>query len=153
MIAPAEPGVLIGRSEQRLDPRASEKVDQGPRKALAGDGEHALDLRGMSRRLEGRVPKERVDSGEPQIPAAHAQPSMLLDMIEKRHDQRSIDFLELQARGRRVQTLLRKRQEQTEGVAIRTNCMRTNLPLLHQALREEPLQQRSKAGTGSGGHD
>jgi len=78
---------------------------------------------------------------------------MLLEMIEKRDDQRSIDFLELQARGRRVQTLLRKRQEQTEGVTIRTNRMRTRLPLLHQALREEPLQQRSKAGTGGGGQE
>jgi hypothetical protein len=94
--------------------------------------------------LEGRVAKEGVDSGQAYIPAAHAQPSMLLEMIEKRHDQRRIDLLELQARRRRVQPLLRKRQEQPESIAIRTNRMRTNLTLLHQALREEPFQQRRK---------
>ena len=76
---------------------------------------------------------------------------MLLQMIEKRHDQRRIDLLERQARRRRVQPLLRKLQQQTEGIAIRTDRVRTRLPLLHQALGEEPFQQGSQAE--GGGHD
>jgi hypothetical protein len=45
----------------------------GPRKALAGNGQHALDLSGMIRHFECGIPKEGVDDGKPQIPAACAQ--------------------------------------------------------------------------------
>src|ERR1700757_4687181 len=41
-----------------------EKLDQGPRKTLAGDGQHPLDLSGMSRRLECCETKERAQSSQ-----------------------------------------------------------------------------------------
>ena len=47
--------------------------------------------------------------------------------------------------------LLRKLQQQTEGVAIGTDRMRTDLALLHQTLREETFQKRGEAGTGGHG--
>jgi hypothetical protein len=86
VIASAKPGALIGCGEQRLDFRTREKVNQGPRETLAGDGEHALNLGRMRRSFEGGIPKEGVDGSQPQIPAADAQSSMLLQVIEKRHD-------------------------------------------------------------------
>jgi hypothetical protein len=139
VIAPAEPGALIGSGEQGIDLLTREEADQGPREALAGDGKHTLDLRGMGGCLEGRVTKERVNGGQAQITASNAQPSLLFQMIEKRHNQGGIDFFEPQARGRLMKPLLRILQEQTEGVAIGTDRMGTHLPLLHQALREETL--------------
>jgi hypothetical protein len=66
-------------------------MNLGPRKALAGDGQHTLDLGGMSRSLEGDIPKERVYGGQPQVSATHAQTSISFQMIEKRCDQRGID--------------------------------------------------------------
>ena len=110
-------------------------MHQGPREALAGNREDALDLRGMSGCFEGPVPKEGVDGRQPKIPAPHAQPSMLLQVIQKRHDQRRVDRLEGQARRRRVQSLLRKRQQQTEGVAIRADRVRTGLPAKRGPVR------------------
>ena len=50
-----------------------------------------------------------------------------------------------------MQPLLRELQQQTERVAIRTDRMRTGLPLLHQTLGEEPFQQGSEAGRGGHG--
>jgi hypothetical protein len=47
-----------------------------------------------------------------------------------------------------VQPLLCKLQQQAEGIAIRTDRMRTGLPLLHKPLSEEPFQQWSEAGSG-----
>ena len=94
MIAPAEPGALIGCVEQGLDLRASEEMYLTPRKALVGNGQHALDLGGMVRQFERGISKEGVDGGQPQIPTACAQSAMLLQVIEKRHDQRGIDGLE-----------------------------------------------------------
>ena len=63
-----------------------------------------------------------------------------VEVIEKRRDQRGINCLERQSRRRRMQPLLCKFQQQTEGIAIRTNRMRTGLPLLHETLGEEPFQ-------------
>ena len=48
-------------------------------------------------RLEGGVTKEGVDRGEAQITAANAHALTLLQVIQKRHDQRGIDLLEVQA--------------------------------------------------------
>jgi hypothetical protein len=58
VITPTEPGALVRSRQQCLDFRLRQKMHQGPREALAGNREHALDLRGMSRCLEGRIPKE-----------------------------------------------------------------------------------------------
>ena len=74
MIAPPEPGAPIGSGEQSIDFRTREEADERAREALAGDGEHTLDLCRVGRQLEGGVTKERVNSGQPQIAAAHAQP-------------------------------------------------------------------------------
>ena len=45
-----------------------------------------------------------------------------------------------------MQTLLRELQKLTECIPIRTDCVRTRLALLHQALYKKMLQKRSKAG-------
>jgi len=37
-----------------------------------------------------------MDGGQPQIPAANAQAVLLLQAIQKRHDQRGLDRLEVQ---------------------------------------------------------
>src|SRR5207249_11268049 len=93
----------------------------------------------------------RATGRQPQIPAANAQALLFLQAIQKRHDQRGIDLLEAQMRRRLMQTLFDELQELTEGVPIGTDGMRARLPLLHQALCEESLQQRWKAGESSHG--
>ena len=148
VIAPTEPGGLIGGGEQRLDLRTREEMHLCPREALAGDGQHTLDLGGMFWRFERGISKEGVDGGEPQIPATYAQTSTLFQLIEKRPDQRGIDSLERQLRGRSVQPLLGKLQQQAEGIAVRTDRMRTGLALLHESLGEESFQQWSQVGRG-----
>ena len=118
MVAPPEPGATIGSGEQSIDFCTREEPDQGAGETLAGDGEHALDLCRVSREREGDVAKERVNGGEPQITAANAQPAALLEVIEKRHDQRRIDLLEHERGRRLVHTLLRELEKQAESVAV-----------------------------------
>jgi len=62
VIPPARPGALIRSGQQGIDFLAGEKLDQGPRKTLARDGEHPLNLCGMSRGFERCETKERVQS-------------------------------------------------------------------------------------------
>src|SRR5207302_2061952 len=108
VVAPAEPAALIGRGEQCLDFRTGEEMHQCPRKALAGNGQDALDLGSMVRHFECGIPKEGVDGRKSQIPAACAQPAILLQVVEKRHDQRSIDGLEGEQCWLGMQSLLYK---------------------------------------------
>jgi len=72
MIAPARPGTLIRSSKQGFDFGSGEKVNQGAGEALAGNGEHPLDLCGMRWCFEGGVAKEGVNRGEAQIATANA---------------------------------------------------------------------------------
>src|SRR5260370_21664193 len=83
VVAPSEPGALIRSGEQGIDLWTREKADQGAGESLARDSEDALDLCRMSRQLECRVAKERMDSGQTQITAADTEPSLLLEVIEK----------------------------------------------------------------------
>jgi hypothetical protein len=96
VVAPPEPGVAIRSGKQSIDFQTREETDERVREALAGDGEHALDLCRVGRQLKGSVTKERVNSGQPQVATANAQPLMLLEVIEKRCDQRCVDLFESQ---------------------------------------------------------
>ena len=81
MIAPTRPGELIRSSKQGIDFGTSEELDQGTGEALAGDGEHALDLCRMGGCLESRVLKEGVNRGEAQITTANAYALVFLQFI------------------------------------------------------------------------
>jgi hypothetical protein len=77
VIAPAKPRSLIWRGQQGLDFR--------PRWICAE----------WAGGLECRIPKEGMERGEAQIPTANAQ-AVLLHVIEKRHDERRVNLLEVQ---------------------------------------------------------
>ena len=94
----------------------------------------------MRRCFERGVTKEGMNRREAQIAAANAHALMLLQFVQERDDQRSIDFLEIQPRRRLMQALLHELQKLTKGIAIGTDGVRTRLTLLHQALCEEMLQ-------------
>jgi hypothetical protein len=106
----------IWSSEQRVDFRTREEANQRAREALAGYGEHALDLRRVSRELERDIAKERVDRCEAQIAAPNTQTASLLQMIEKRYDQRGVDLLEGE-RGRRLMPMLLRKVENRRKVS------------------------------------
>ena len=69
-------------------------MDQGAGEALAGDGEHTLDLCGMGGCFESRISKEGVNRREAQITTANAYALALLQLIQESHDQGGIDLLE-----------------------------------------------------------
>src|ERR1700730_5573725 len=124
VIATPEPRAPVRSGEQGIDFLTGEEADELAREALAGDGEHTLDLRGVGGQLEGGVTKERVNGSQAQVAAANAQALMLLQVIEKRHDQGRIDLFERQSRGRLAQPLLSELEELAEGGAIGGNCVR-----------------------------
>ena len=150
VIAPPRPSVQIGRTQNSVNLRPREKSDVRPRAALVRNGQDTLYLRGVSRHLEGRVPKERTDGGQSQIAAGRTDASVGLHVVEKRRHQRCIDLLELQPLRGNTKMVLGKLQQQPETVAVRADGVGTGLALLHQPAREEALQQCGERGRGHG---
>ena len=134
VVASSRPCLSIRCCKQRVDLRAAEKADRLARESLARNREHSLDLRCVCRQLERRVAKEGMDRGQSQIAASNAQAPAGLELVEERNDQRGVNLLESQARGRQSETLLREEQELSEGVAIGGDSVWTCLALLHRSL-------------------
>ena len=116
VVASARPCASIRRRKQRVDFRAAQKTDQLARESLARDREHSLDLHRVGRQFERRVAKEGMDRGESQIAAPNAQAAAGLEVLQERGDQRCVDLLEGEPRGRPSETLVREDQELSEGV-------------------------------------
>jgi len=72
----------------------------------------------MLRPLKGGVAERGADRRQAQITTAAAEAVMLLQMLEKGPDQRGVELLEHQLRGRLVQPLLGELEQLAEGVAI-----------------------------------
>ena len=127
MVAPPRPGVQIGRTQNGVDLRSPEEPDLRSRAALVRNGQHPVDLRGVSRHLEGRVPKERADGGQSQVAAGRADAAAGLHVVEKGHHQRRIDLLELQPLRCNTETALRELKQQSEAVTVRADGVGTGL--------------------------
>src|SRR5215510_3074998 len=100
----------------------------------------------MGRLVQRDVLRERVDRGEPRIPGPIAIAPDALEMVEKVADKRRGEILKRQRRGGATQPLGGEAQEETERVAVARHCVGAGLSLLAQAIGEEALQQRRKAG-------
>src|SRR5208282_3556620 len=146
VIAPPGPGRLIRCGQQGIDLWARQEIDEGSSEALTGDRKHALNLCGILWRLEGRVAKEGMNRREAQVAAADADTLAVLQVIKEGNNQRRVDFLEVQPRRRLMQCSFGELQQLPECIAIGTDCVGACLPLLHQALGEEALQQWRQAG-------
>src|SRR5436309_623207 len=140
MVAASNPGMRIGRSEERFDFLPYKEGDHGASETLTGDGQDPLNVLGLRGLLEGGVAEEGADGGEAHIATACCAAAALLQVIEKRTDQRRINVGEVQAGGWLMLLLLRKVQQQAEGIAIRGDRVRAGLSLSHQALGKEALQ-------------
>jgi hypothetical protein len=72
----------------------------------------------MIRRLESGIPKERMNCGKSQITTADRQALALLQIIQKRADQRGIDLFEPQACWWLMQPLVSELQKLPKSIAI-----------------------------------
>jgi hypothetical protein len=140
MIATTAPGARIGCSKQRLDFRPRQKVNEPAIVALSGHRQHALDLRRIRGRLEGRITEERTDRRQAQIPCAGIDGPGLFQIVQKCCHERRIDVLKCQVVRWFVQSLVGKPKKQPERIPIRTDGVRAGLSLLHETFRKEPLQ-------------
>src|SRR5262245_61376153 len=91
MVAPAEPGCLVGHGEKCVDFETSEKGNEVTLGALLWNGEHPFDQAGVRRLAERRVAKERAHGCEPRVSGPRAIAPLLLEVVEESRDERRVD--------------------------------------------------------------
>jgi hypothetical protein len=111
VIATPEPGRLIGGGEERFLLSTGQRRDELALELLRRDREDALASRAVRGLLERDETKERMDRGESRIARPHAVTSLLLEMLEKRCDERGVEIGQQQGRGRLVQAVLYEREQ------------------------------------------
>ena len=114
--------------------------------ALDGNRQNPAAAIEMRRLADGDIVTEGVDRGEADIPCPRRVAPVLLDMIEKRADERSIQVVEREARGRLVEPLLGKPEQQPKRIAIGRNGMGARPLLPDQPFRKEALQDSRRRG-------
>lgn len=141
-VATADPRREIGGGEDGRDLRGVEKRDGLTLVAFAGHREDLLTQQGVRRFGERDVAKERVNRGQTRIAGSTTVAAPLLEVLEKPPDERGLDLLRFQHRGRLAQLVGGEAEEQTKRVAVAGDRMRARLPLSEQAVGEEALEER-----------
>ena len=100
MVAAADPGVAVGRGQQRVDLVVGEERHELSVGAFGRDGQHPLDQRGVLGVAQRGVGEQRVDGGESVVAGAHAVVALAFEVIEEGADQHRVEVLERELRRR-----------------------------------------------------
>ena len=94
MVAAADPGVAVGRGEQRVDLVVGEEGHELSVDAFGRDGQHPLDQRGVLGVAKRGVGEQRVDGGEPVVAGAHAVVAVNFEVVEEGADDHGVEVLD-----------------------------------------------------------
>src|SRR2546425_7887768 len=88
---------------------------------------------------------ERADGRKPEVAGPRGVAAFCLEMVEEGEDERRVDVLDPQGRGRSPGALSGVAEQQLEGVPVAGDRVRAGAALGDQAPLEEVLEQRREA--------
>jgi hypothetical protein len=91
-----------------------------------------------------------VDGSQPNVARASVVFAGAFQVVEKKTDEGSVEVLDAELGWTFVEPLFGELQKQAKGITISRYCMRACLPLAKQAISEERLKKRGKAGGNHG---
>ena len=142
MVAPSDPGVTVGRGEQRFDLWLVEVGDRRFLVSFGGDLEHAADVGGVLGVSGGGVLVERVDRRQPGVAGPDGVAAVCFEVVEERADQRRVEIGEVKLTRLLAGLLLRELQQQPQRVAVSSDRPWADVLLGHQPVGEERLKRR-----------
>ena len=145
VVAPAQPGARVGRGEQRLDLVEVEVGDDAALVALGRDRHHPGDGVRVLGVLQRREPVEGVDRPEPGVAGPGTVAPCLLEMVEERADQRSVEIVDVELERLLAGPLVGEAEQQPERVAVGGDGLGAGVALGDQPLGEESLAARARA--------
>ena len=135
--------------QEGLDFVGGEERDDRLLKALAGDGQHALDDRRVGRLAQGGVAEQGADRDEPGVAGPDAVSPSVLEVVEECADQRGVEVGKHEQGGRLAGALLGKGEQEPERVSVGGDRVRACPPLGEKPIGEERFQDRGERAHGS----
>src|SRR5690349_4726504 len=141
VIAASEPCRSIRSGKYRLDLGSGQEMHLALVVSLARYREHALNMSAVGRLLKRGEPEEGADRGQAQVTGPDAGAALLLEILQKRTDERRIQIVESQGRRRLAEPLLSKREQEPERVPVGCDRVRADIALTHEPLGKVALDE------------
>jgi hypothetical protein len=135
------PGGKVSCPQKGVDLFPIQKFDWPPFVPFGRHSEDSLTKQRMGRFFESNVLKEGMNRRQADISGASAVLSAVLEMIEEITNERNVQVLDHEIRGRFTEPFFCKMEEQTEGIAIPRNCIGTRSLLSKQSICKKCLKQ------------
>src|SRR5262245_46483716 len=136
VVAASKPCRPIGHGKYGLDLCARQEMHLPLGVTLARDREDALNKGTAGRFLERHETKKGADSGQAKVACPDAGAALLLEVFEKRVDERRVQIVEHQGRGRLAQPPLCKKEQQPERVPVGCDRVSADIALAHEPIGE-----------------
>ena len=89
---------------------------------------------------KGCETEQRADRREPSVAGPHAVSPLVFEMLEKASDERGVEMIGFELRGRDAPLLGREPNQHPHSVAVGSDRVRAGLALLHKAIGKERLK-------------
>ena len=148
VITVPEPRRAVGSGKDRLDLGVRQEIHLTFVVALARYRENSLDQGAVGRLLEGGEPEERPNGRQTQVARSGTGTPPRLEIGEERTDQRPIEIVEGQCRGRLAEPRLCKREQQPERISVGSDRVGGNVALTHESVGKVALDQSGDVAAG-----
>jgi hypothetical protein len=91
--------------------------------------------------LECGILEEGADRGQAKVAGADGVVTTVLNVIQECTDERRVEIVEHELRGRFFEVLLGKSEKQPERIPVRGDGVGTGLALIHKAISKKGLKQ------------
>ena len=151
MVPPSAVGRAVAAGQDGVHFRPRQVVDLSSWLALAGNREDAGGQVERLRRSQRGEADEGADGGQTRIAGLNAVASILFKVVEEGQDDGCIEVVEHERVGLPLAVLIKKGEQQTEGVAIGVDGLGADGLLLHEMVGEERTEQRAERDGGDHG--
>jgi len=149
VVTTASEGGAVGRGQESLDLGQVEEGDQGALETLGGDGENALDERGVLWVAEGSEAEQGVDGCEAGVAGTDGVAASGLEVGQEIADHRAVEVFEVEVAGGLADALVDEGEQQAEGVAVGGDGVGAGIELSSKAFGEEGLEGGGDCAHGS----
>jgi hypothetical protein len=138
-VTPADPFFWIRSCNDSRNFFIREELNRTALVPFGRDSQNPLTVQCQCRFTEGHIAKETLQGGKAVISCADAITAVKFKVLNKLAQERHIELFYAQFRRRTPKVFRGEAKQQTEGIPVRGNSVRTGAKLCEQSVRKETL--------------